>query len=367
LVELLVVIAIISTLIALLLPAVQAAREAARRSQCTNNTKQIGLAFHNFHGTHNRFPAGYNEPIWLSYKKATNPSQTIGNVDLIGFLVTLMPFYEQQAAYDAIAAECAKYAAMNPDPANYNPVHPGNGTVYRTAVIPTLRCPSDANAFVKDSSDLTRTSYHGCWGDIRCRYSDNFARGVLARGDYLKVDAGSVSDGTSNTIALSESLCALYGATVTNLEPKYKIGVVQLADSNFTPQSCLDNKGNDGEVIASVAGMTFGNKGTRWGNAAIGYSGFHTILPPNSPSCASNGTSTGTAWILEQNGIISASSFHSGGVVVGMLDGSVRFVSDTIDCNDLTQNPATSYSGKSHYGIWGAAGSTAGEEAKTLP
>ncbi|MDR2757669.1 MAG: DUF1559 domain-containing protein [Planctomycetaceae bacterium] len=363
LVELLVVIAIIGVLIALLLPAVQAAREAARRSQCINNTKQIGLAFHNFHAVQNRFPAGSYEPTWMSYKKASNPTQTIGNVNYIGFLMTLAPFYEQQAIYDAVSAECSKYAAMNPDPANYNAVHPGNGVVYRETVIANLRCPSDANAFVK-GNDLARTSYHGCWGDLICRDTDQFARGVLVRGDYIKVDSGSITDGTSNTIAVSESLCGLYN---DDNEVKYKIGVVQLASSTFTPKDCLDQKGNGDEVIASVASMTYGKKGCRWASGQMGYSGFQTILPPNSPTCATNGTSTGNTWILEQKGVYSTSSYHSGGVIAGMLDGSVRFVSNTIDCGDPTQNPALSYSGKSQYGIWGSAGSVAGEEAQTLP
>jgi prepilin-type processing-associated H-X9-DG protein len=300
----------------------------------------------------------------MSYKKASSPTTTITWVNLIGFLMTLAPFYEQQAIYDAVSTECSKYAAMNPDdPGGYQAVHPGNGAVYREAVIANLRCPSDANAFVKEGTDLARTSYHGCWGDLICKHDDEFVRGVLARGDYSKVDSGSITDGTSNTIAVSESLCGLNNDLN---EPKYKIGVVKLTSSTFTPKDCFDQKGNGGEVITSAATMTYGRKGCRWASAQMGYSGFQTILPPNSPTCATDPWET--TWILEHKGGYSASSFHSGGVVVGMLDGSVRFVSETIDCgNDLTQNPALNYSGKSRFGIWGAAGTTAGEESQTLP
>jgi hypothetical protein len=278
--------------------------------------------------------------------------------------MTLAPFYEQQAIYDAVSAECAKYAAMNPDPPDYNPVHPGNGAVYREAVIANLRCHSDANAFMK-GNDLARTSYHGCWGDLICMHNENFVRGVLARGDYVKVDSGSITDGTSNTIAVSESLCGLYNA---DNEVKYKIGVVQLASSTFTPKDCLDQKGNSDEVSTSAATMTFGNKGCRWASGQMGYSGFQTILPPNSPTCATNGTATANSWILEQKGVHSTSSFHAGGVVAGMLDGSSRFVSETIDCgNDFTQNPANTFSKKSPFGVWGAAGTINGSESVTLP
>ncbi|MDR1964877.1 MAG: DUF1559 domain-containing protein, partial [Planctomycetaceae bacterium] len=253
---------------------------------------------------------------------------------------------------------------MNPDPANYDPVHPGNGAIYREAVIANIRCPSDANAFMK-GNDLARTSYHGCWGDISCNHDEQFVRGILARGDYIKVDSGAIIDGTSNTIAVSESLCGLYSDAN---EVKYKIGVVQIATANFPPKDCLDQKGSSDEVITSATAMTFGKKGCRWASAQMGYSGFHTILPPNSPTCASNGTTTATSWILEQKGIFSASSNHSGGVVVGMLDGSSRFVSETIDCgNDFTQNPANTFSKKSPFGVWGAAGTINGAESAKLP
>jgi hypothetical protein len=322
-----------------------------------------------------RFPAGSYDPIWTSYKKASSPTATIGNVPIIGFLMTLAPFYEQQAIYDAVAAECAKYAAMNPDPADYNPVHPGNGAVYRDAVITALRCPSDANAYVK-GADLARTSYHGCWGDIMCndtmsgtQYTgvDNasFVRGVLTRGDYIKVDSGSILDGTSNTIAVSESLC---GLNSNEFETKYRIGVIQLLDNKFTPKDCLGKKGTGGEVDTSVANMTGGRKGCRWASGQMGYSGFHTILPPNSPSCATANSATFTDWIVERYGLISASSNHSGGAVVGMLDGSCRFVSETIDCgNDFNQSLKNTFSKKSPFGIWGAAGTINGAESTTLP
>jgi prepilin-type N-terminal cleavage/methylation domain-containing protein len=97
LVELLVVIAIIGILVALLLPAVQSAREAARRMQCSNNLKQIGLAAHNFHDTYKRFPPGILGPI-----PSTVPEKDAGAHQWVGTLYFLLPFMEQQAVYDQV-------------------------------------------------------------------------------------------------------------------------------------------------------------------------------------------------------------------------------------------------------------------------
>lgn len=102
LVELLVVIAIIGILIALLLPAVQAAREAARRSQCTNNLKQLGLALHNFHDVNNRLPASSHDPIFLdpTYRDYR------GERDKWSYLVLILPYIEQKALYDDLVQNC---------------------------------------------------------------------------------------------------------------------------------------------------------------------------------------------------------------------------------------------------------------------
>lgn len=98
LVELLVVIAIIGILVALLLPAVQAAREAARRMQCTNNLKQLGLAAQNFHDTYKRFPPG------MLANARTMPTGATSTYQYVGALVYLLPFMEQQAVYDQVDA-----------------------------------------------------------------------------------------------------------------------------------------------------------------------------------------------------------------------------------------------------------------------
>jgi prepilin-type N-terminal cleavage/methylation domain-containing protein len=379
LVELLVVIAIIGVLIALLLPAVQAAREAARRSQCTNNVKQLSLAFQNFHDTNKRFPAGGVDPIWRSYKQKDAPTQYLGFTLQYNFLTLILPYIEQQAVYDSIHAKCQEKANTS---GTTNADAP-DGATFQNFEIIAFRCPSDLYAKMF-TGNLTRTSYHGCLGDTICRWDSwcvattapnpiyaegtriEFApHGILVRYDQKVIDMGEVTDGTSNTIILSESLAARN----QDSEDKYKIAVAALSKaeaSTFTPQDCLNLKGENGD-LKQHGGVDVGRgrKGVRWAATQNGYSCFHTILPPNSPSCAFQDTAPSN-WALENIGMISASSNHSGGVVGGLLDGSVRFISETIDCGDLSQITMPTHSGKSVYGVWGAAGSIAGSESKPL-
>jgi prepilin-type N-terminal cleavage/methylation domain-containing protein/prepilin-type processing-associated H-X9-DG protein len=177
LVELLVVIAIIGILIALLLPAVQAAREAARRSQCTNNLKQLALAAHNHHDTEGIFPTMY-------YYVAV-PAHTNGDW---GSLVKLMPFVEQTALFDQLS------------PGNYlGDIPPVNGLTQ--TVVPAYICPSD-------STGSTPNAYAKSYG--KSNYLINQHMATIFRSDNgklttdIRVTMASVTDGTSNTILYGE-------------------------------------------------------------------------------------------------------------------------------------------------------------------
>jgi prepilin-type processing-associated H-X9-DG protein len=101
-------------------------------------------------------------------------------------------------------------------------------------------------------------------------------------------------------------------------------------------------------------------RGGRFQDGRVIYQGFHTVLPPNSPSCSHDAN----AESANGCGVYSATSNHSGGVNVGLLDGSIRFVSETIDCNGASAGQVTS--GQSPYGIWGALGSPNGGESQTV-
>lgn len=368
LVELLVVIAIIGVLVAMLLPAIQAARAAATRTECMNRVKQLSLAFHNFHDTHQRFPCQGYDPIWMSYK---NPAGTvIGNVQEFGFLTLLLPFIERSDAYDLIKNHCETRAAASTSvdlPQGYF------FTRDTEILVEAYHCPADLYAGLgrvavkhPDGTNRldganSRTSYHGCWGDIQCKYDNaQINRGVMTSGNYRINSMGSVSDGTSNSIALGEALCT---RGEFNIETAVKLAVVSTTNSeNYTPQMCKELKGSDG-TLKQIGGADrgYGGRGNRWASRRGAYSGFHTILPPNSPACGRDGSTT--QYIVEQKIFGTMTSNHSGGAVAGLLDGSVRFISETIDTGDMTQLPVESYTGASHYGVWGAMGSINGGEA----
>jgi len=358
LVELLVVIAIIGILIALLLPAVQAAREAARRMQCTNKIKQLSLAFQTFHDAYQRFPAGSHDKAWLSYKKMSDQNQSLDELNQYSFLTLLLPFIEQQAMYDKITTSCQVLRDAN-NGSGFSPQGGGDREGLRNPFrdpIGALRCPSDINASLMKNEWPARTSYRGCWGDILTNWNWGRNRGVLTHGETEHA-MGSITDGTSNTVAISESLVVSH---TEDDESRWKFAIVDRAGDGVTPATCAEFKGKDGELTILPSGTRGrGRKGLCWSSARLMYTGFQTALPPNSITCAESEA--------DDRGYFTVGSNHTGGVNVGMMDGSVTFVSDTIDCNDQSITIRNQYTGPSPYSVWGAAGSINGGESKALP
>ncbi len=359
LVELLVVIAIIGILIALLLPAVQAAREAARRSQCSNNLKQLALALHNYHDVHKCFaplntgtgPAGWGDG---SYK--------LRNGYRLSWIVMIMPYFEQGVLYDAIKAG-GPSSNTEGQPTQPGGAHPlwSRYLPYRTKV-DTVLCPSDGTGQAKSPNDLGMNNYSACVGDqIYNNVGDQTTRGIFA--NIRPVKMADVKDGTSNTLLLSENTVhpAGGGPSCNKLHGCYTIvsGLHQVGG----PVSCMATRGPNNTVIGNYPS----SHQRRGDSLYAGYpmiNGFTTVLPPNSPNCA-NGRGE---W---QWGIFPPDSYHPGGVNVAMADASVRFISETIDTGDLScpcptqQDPCASYGNppsSSPYGVWGALGTKAGGE-----
>ncbi|HBN77136.1 MAG TPA: prepilin-type cleavage/methylation domain-containing protein [Planctomycetaceae bacterium] len=202
LIELLVVIAIIAILVALLLPAVQQAREAARRSSCKNNLKQLGLALHNYHDTHNVFPPGQIRGY------VANPNREFGNGFSWGALI--LPFLEQSALYDSLDPRIGIFVGQN------------KTAVQQVNGISVALCPSDSDrprtrtangsADINYMTSIPTTSYHGSAGAFN-NWSDSTS--AKLSGGFFTTDPGrpstmaSIKDGTTNTIAIGEKSGAL--------------------------------------------------------------------------------------------------------------------------------------------------------------
>jgi prepilin-type N-terminal cleavage/methylation domain-containing protein/prepilin-type processing-associated H-X9-DG protein len=334
LVELLVVIAIIGVLIALLLPAVQAAREAARRMQCSNNMKQFALALHNLHDATKELP------------KFNGPRKTGDNGEW-ALTFQLLPYMEQQTRYDAIMAEPIAWSPVSSRPPIQGP-------------IPTVRCPSDINAKTTTSA-VTKTSIFISTGDAM-----NFgSSGPDSRSAFVpnvEKDLAAITDGTSNTIFTSES-CVVNGPT--NEASIAAMNRVSGLEAN--PRQCLDylDPNNRKFYKSTYTNQFMGPSGTydchRGGNfyrcATINMA-FNTVLPPNTANCS--------AGIYADWGAYTASSRHSGGVNASFFDGSVQFIRDSINSiSPGITTPKQVSSGPSEFGIWGALGSISGGESAT--
>ncbi|MCF0235057.1 MAG: DUF1559 domain-containing protein, partial [Thermoguttaceae bacterium] len=238
--------------------------------------------------------------------------------------------------------------------------------------IPSFMCPSDAAA-KRQPGGLTATSYHINRGDVSNGWDWDEYRGAFSDGDIHDMTLSDFTDGTSNTITFSE---VVVGAQKTMNRVKGGIAFLggSFGDGNadfpyvgFTPTVCAGRRGANGVLTGDTNTNDGYGPGRRWADAQNNYTSFFTILAPNSPNCAIDSAEN---WCL-----LAASSNHSGGVNCVYADGSVRFISETIDCGDQSVNIRTlapnqarpqDYGGPSPYGVWGALGTSSGGETVSL-
>lgn len=349
LVELLVVIAIIGILIALLLPAVQAAREAARRSQCTNNLKQLGLANHNYHDVIKTFPYGKGGTT------CPYPSTPPCNYGRLSGFIPLLPYLEQKPMYDAImAGALPTYLPGGPEGWN-------SGWSVWSRAPASLNCPSDPSPY--NTTTTARNNYAFSRGDAVTNIrDDSTSRGIYA---YSRTyGMADVRDGTSNTVMMSERVKGDIGGTQTavagNMEAKLA-NAMSVANITTAPNACFAVASGQYLVVGQAYKVKFG---TCWMDGQPERTGFNTVLPPNAPNCSNDGNVNADS----PSSVIPPSSRHPGGVNVVLADGSVRFISETIDTGTLGSTPpATNSSVASPYGVWGALGSKAGGESVAVP
>ena len=294
LVELLVVIAIVGVLVALLLPAVQAARETARRMQCSDHLKQVGLGLHNHHEAHRAMPPGSVKPF---YSGANN------TIERRAWFEPLLPFIEEQALYD-------KLHGSIPFP-SYTCYRPG-----AEKPAPTMICPSEILG-VKNTTRTTNppngegffSNYALCVGNDY-NTTQNDQTGLKRNGIFYaqsKTQLGDVSDGTSHTVMGSELVLS------TDLAGPLPSGVTSGYDIR-------------GEVHSGIDGGSLFSTIFTPNHATIGDWPYYYCQPIPRAPCST--TSTGATSYL--NVFQLARSYHPGGVNAVFADGSVQFISDEI-------------------------------------
>ena len=336
-------IAIIAVLIALLLPAVQAAREAARRLQCVNNLKQIGLALHNYHQINDVFPPG-GFPVYT-------PTANTGNNSGPGAHARLLAFIEQQALHNALNWNLAVINDVAAIDGAYGPY--ANATVTITRIT-TFLCPSDTPPgwnMTSGSQPLpnyqaTGNNYFASVGsslEFTSRQTGGPPNGPFSYVGEIGRVVGlrNITDGSSNTIAFGEwrigdgnnnqiqiptdivFIGTLPAGTARNNGTLNMPNPILVQNFPAWLQSCT-------AAIQTSRTNHTSRLGEAWMFDIIGFSLGNVLLPPNPkyPNCDS---STVASNVTQNPGMFGLSSRHPGGCNVAMGDGSVRFLKDSVN------------------------------------
>lgn len=327
LVELLVVIAIIGVLVGLLLPAVQAAREAARRMQCSNNMKQIGLSMHNYHDTVKSFPCFAGQPgggvtgtganqLWRGYS---------------GFTM-ILPYIEQGPLFNQIQSQSTNFWAYWDGGAIGTP--PVLPDAIRAALVPSFLCPSDRQipsaASGRDVGKgmnyaLSYGSTHS-WANLANQ--NGMFRAQTSTTAKCSTRLGDIIDGTSNTLMASEHLVGDNNSNflITGQTSEVRsTGVAWSGAAQYPSQAEITAYGTS----CNASTVHLSSNGQCFLAPLPSQTAINTIAPPNwqFPNCETSNS----GYSADRDGVYAARSRHTGGVQCVAGDGSVRFVSQSID------------------------------------
>ncbi|NCY03537.1 MAG: DUF1559 domain-containing protein [Planctomycetia bacterium] len=317
LVELLVVIAIIGTLVGLLLPAVQAAREAGRRSSCQNNMKQLGIALHNYDSARRTLPPAFPGDLKGAY--AAYPAY----FHSWSVLAQLNSYLEQTTIANSMDVSLPMY-----DPTNAYNIYPQNRTACAT-LVPLFLCPSDVGQPVSSAYGVTNmgpTNYAACIGT-------GTNGGVGPAGSPWNADGAfqakiplalaKITDGTSKTVAMAESILGAGTESASGAAPggpdtayRYTAMGTPVSDTN----------------CAGASQWNYTNRrGFMWASGEIRCGTYNHYYTPNSSNhdCITNDMTPGPGQYTAV-GFRAARSKHTGGVNVLMVDGAVRYAADSV-------------------------------------
>ena len=385
LIELLVVIAIIAILVALLLPAVQQAREAARRVQCKNNLKQWGLALYHYEGSFN---------CYCPMSGGTESGSPNHNFGRLSGRAMLLPYIELDPLWQQIAIQ-SETQGGDPSAGLHDVTISGEFEVFLcpSSTVPQKVAGTGTNLGLNGTTaGTTNTDFHA-----HASYAFNVGDMVIGLpndGGLLPLDGipgsptspsmrnrgpfawrscsrvSDIADGTSNTIFMAERDLG------NPLNPRDAYGNVasMAAVAGVAPNSATGCRSLCSQGLITGTSLS-GQPGERWASGFLFYSGVTLINPPNSCSCASSVPTSGAAGVAA---IITPSSRHTGGVHCLLGDGSVRFVNENI--NSSTVSPVNNTPGdanqvpdataalanypqrQSPYGVWGNIGTMNGGE-----
>ena len=311
-IEVLVVIALIGVLIALLLPAVQAAREAARRSRCANNLKQLGLAVQGYIDANGALPpAAATGPEWSNN---------------FSMKVRILPFIDQVALFHSMNMSFFQESAQN--------------ATNLTTMVDAFVCPSDPNVpcgtYGVDGVGPRQVGYTSYPNNLGTTPTNNGGRYdgpayFMGAGDVASVarlaptvTLAGITDGTSGTVIWGEMIRGKNGSPFAGPNQVYLMAMSPPSTDAYVP---LATYLNACEGATALAGFDY--KGRIWGtDSAAQGGGYSHIMTPNRKACVFRGQSQP----VEYSAVcVGASSYHPGGVNAGFLDGSVRFVRDGVE------------------------------------